>query len=332
MFIGVLFDFFFFFLQIVICNARVATRAVRSVCFSVPQPDAETAGLPLGGVRGRHAGAGVPHRGVHRVAHAVLCRHHLGVLLGAAGRAVHTVRDHRAAPDGQLGNRGAQHEPRGAPVPPAGGAHAGHRGRVVFPVPAAVPRAHPVDHPGAARLQHHGAGRRREVLPAAVLLPHHAVHQLGAEPHPVQPDVVQVPRRVPPAVRPAPRPVARPAPGPQGHGDHDVGARGRHRHHHHHHRRHRVQRQRTVGRRRCSDLSEQRRTGGRGHCEHVHQDEAKRYQRDIVGGASRRGRRPHQAAEHDRGRGHAEAATPAARELRLNPAAIGRHFGGGPRA
>jgi len=282
-----------------------------------PQPDAQATRLPLGRVRGRYAGAGVPYRGVHRVAGAVLRRHDIGVLRGAAVRAVRTVRDHRPAPDGQPGNGGAEHQPGGAPVPPAGGAHAGYRGRVLLHVPVTVSGAHPVDHPGAARLQHHGAARRQELLPAAVLQPHHAVHQLGAQPHPVQPHVVQVPGRVPAAVRPAPRPVGQPAPGPQGHGDHDLGARGRlghRRHHHHHHHRH-VERKERRRQQRPDDCG--------GHGQHVRPHETQRRHRRVGDRPERpdvRRRRPahHQAVEqHDRG-GHAETTSAVtARELRL---------------
>lgn len=156
--------------------ARARTR-VFSLCS---QPHAQATRLPLGRIRGRYAGAGVPYRGFHRVAGTVFRRHHIGVLRGAAVRAVHTVRDHRPTPDGQSGNGGAQHQSGGAPVPPAGGTHAGHRGRVLLHVPAAVPSAHPVDHPGAARLQHHGAAGRQEFLPVAVLQSHHVVHKLCA--------------------------------------------------------------------------------------------------------------------------------------------------------
>lgn len=145
---------------------------------------------------------------------AVLLGHYIHVLRATAGRAVHIVRDYRPAPDGQSRHSGAKHEPGGAPVPPTGGAHVGHRCGVVFPVPVTVPGAHPVDHTGPARIQHHGNGGPRELLPAAVLLPDNALHQLGPQSDPVQPHVVQVPRRVSPAVRPAPEPVDRPIPGP----------------------------------------------------------------------------------------------------------------------
>jgi len=201
------------------------------------------------------------------VAGAVLRRHDIGVLRGATVRAVHTVRDYRSAPDGQPGNGGAEHQPGGAPVPPASGAHAGHRGRVILHVLAAVSGAHPVDHPGAAQLQHHGDARRQELLLAAVLQPDYAVHQLGTQPHPVQPNVVQVPGRVPAAVWPAPRPVGQPTSGPQGHGDHDVGARGRlgHRWHDHHHHR-LVKCQERRGWQRPEDVG--------GHGQHLRPDEA----------------------------------------------------------
>lgn len=321
-------------------TTRHTTRGSHYVCnnralcprrLGVFQPDAAAARLPLGGVRGRQPGTGVPDRGVHRVAGHVLLGHHIGVLRGAAGRAVHTVRDHRAAPDGQPGRCGAEHESRRAPVPPASGAHARYRGRVVLPVPVAVPRAHTVDHTGATRVEHHGNGGRRELLSVAVLLPHHAIHQLGAQPHTVQPDVVQVPRRVPPAVRAAPRPVDRPpAAGPQGHRDHHVGARGRlgHRHHYYHHR--------FRQRRRQSEERERRRgRRSRGHRQHVHPDEAQRHHRHIGRGpaapstapgpaaADRQNagwRRHHPSVEPDvvRGRGRRRRpAEAAARELRL---------------
>jgi len=234
------------------------------------------------------------------VAGAVLCRHNIGVLRGAAFRAVHTVRDHRSALDGQSRNGSAEHQSGGTPVPPSSGAHAGHRGRVLLHVLAAVSGADPVDHPGATRLQHHGNDRRQELLLTAILQPHYAVHQLGAQPYPVQPYVIQIPRRVPAAVWLAPRPVGQSAPGPQGHSDHDFRARGwlGHRWHYHHHRY--VKRQKRRWRQRPEDVS--------GHGQHVRPDEAQRRYRHI----GDREERPdfwrwrpthHQAVEHHHG-GH----------------------------
>lgn len=271
-------------------------RARTRVFALCPQPNAQTARLPLGRVRGRYAGAGVPYRGVHRVADAVPCRHDIGVLRGAAVRAVRTVRDNRSAPDGQSGNSGAEHQPGGAPVPPSSGAHAGHRGRVLLHVLAAVSGAHPVDHPGATRLQHHGNDRRQELLLAAVLQQDYAVHQLGAQPHPVQPHVVQVPRRVPAAVWLAPWPVGQPAPGPQGHSDHDFCTRRwlGHRRHYYHHRH--VKRQKRRWRQRPEDVS--------GHGQHVRPDEAQWRYRRFGGRPERRWWPAHnQAVEHHHG-GH----------------------------
>jgi len=212
------------------------------------------------------------------MAGAVLRRHNIRILRGAAVRAVHTVRDHRSAPNGQPGNGGAEHQPGGAPIPPASGAHAGHRGRVILHVLAAVPGAYPVDHPGAARLQHHGDDRRQELLLAAVLQSDYVVHQLGTQPHPVQPNVVQVPGRVPAAVWLTPWPVGQPTPGPQGHGDHDVGARGRlgHRRNHHHNHHH-VKRQERRGWQRPENVG--------GHNQHLCPNEAQRRHRRIGGRA-----------------------------------------------
>lgn len=268
------------------------------------QPYAETAGLPLGRVHRRYPGTRMPDRSVHCMAHDVLPRHHIGVFRGATGRAVHTVRDHCPTPDGQPRHCGAQYEPGGAQVPPAGGAHAGHRGRVVLHVLAPVSGAHPVDHLGAPGLQHHADYWRRELLPAAVLLPHNAVHQLGTQSHPVQPDVVQVPGRIPSAVRSAAQPVDRPAPRPQGHGDDNLSACWWHHHRHSHHH---VQSQGRDG----------QRWRANGHGQRVRSDEKEWHKR--VGQIEPVIWWHHQTIEPDHGRrdGSTEAAATVPRELRL---------------
>lgn len=245
------------------------------------------------------------------MARAVLLRHHIDVLCGAAGRVVHTIRDHRQTPDGQPRHSGTKHEPGGAPVPPAGGAHAGHRRSVVLPVPAAFPGAYPVDHTGPARVQHHGDGGSRKLLPAAFLLPNNALHQLSPQSDPLQPHVVQVPGRIPPAMRPAPKPVDRPVPGPQGHCYHDVGADRWWWHHHVRYNRV-VESQGRDGRRRRGT----RNRGG----QRVHQDKAQRRNSANVVRARRPPPGPNRQAvkpDHCRCRGHPKTPAAVSRELRL---------------
>lgn len=73
---------------------------------------------------------------------------------------------------------------------PPGGADAGHGGHVFLHLPDAVPRVDALDHHRAPGDD--GVAGRRELLQPALLLPHHALPQLGRQPDSLQPDVVKV--------------------------------------------------------------------------------------------------------------------------------------------
>lgn len=74
------------------------------------------------------------------------------------------------------------------------GGHAGRGGGELLRVPAAVPYDH-------ADARHRDPARR--VLRRHQLLPHYGLPELGHQSHPLQFDVVEIPRRLPAPVRPA---------------------------------------------------------------------------------------------------------------------------------
>lgn len=88
---------------------------------------------------------------------------------------------------GDVGERQRQPELAGATP---GSGHAGNRGRLLLPVPAAISHIRAVDYSEQRRggRTHRGRG----LLQRAQFLSHHALHQLGHQSHPVQRHVVQI--------------------------------------------------------------------------------------------------------------------------------------------
>lgn len=153
------------------------------------------------------------------MADRLLHHDHLRFLPAAAVRADGAVHRDRAPPDGRPDRfrlqirwcswrhplqhqrpAAGRREQQLARSPP-GGADAGHGGHVLLHLPDAVPRAHALHH-RRSRRDCHETGRRALLQPA-LLLPHHALPQLGRQPDSLQPDVVKVQAGLHQAVRAA---------------------------------------------------------------------------------------------------------------------------------